>query len=120
MSQDGARCIKTADAARTQASAAAAGLAADALGSKLTGLEANYSTQLSQAAMLLANQDAKGTFLSVALFNLCMMSLDKKIVSEAHVVELFKESLKRASEMTTPTFRRNDSSAARVRRRPAA
>lgn len=104
IANDGGTCIRAADAARVQANATAAGLAAQALGSKVTEVNASFSSELSQAVMLLANQDAKGTFLSVSLFNLCMLAMSGKIKSEDHVVDIFKETLKQASTMSSPVF----------------
>ena len=44
---------------------------------------------------------------SVALFNLCMLTMNKMVSDPTVVAEIFKDSVKRAAEMTTPTFNVN-------------
>lgn len=99
----GSACIQPADVYRVNSSLSSGKIAADAAGSKITGANAEYLAQTAQAAMLLANQDAKGTFLSVALFNLCMLSMNS-MIDASSASKLFSEALKEAANMPSPTF----------------
>jgi hypothetical protein len=100
----GKACIQAADVYRVSSANANAGFKAGALGSKLSDVDVTTSNQMVQAALALSNQDAKGTFLSVALFNLCMLHANGAIVSEQNVLEAYKRSVEEAGKMTSPTF----------------
>lgn len=102
-SQNGTTCIQSAGVFRVGSAAASGKIAADAAGSSVTGLDVGYSAQSAQAAILLASQDAKATFLSVALFNLCMMSMNGQIQG-TDAAAAFSNALEKAANLQSPTF----------------
>jgi hypothetical protein len=103
MHKDGNACIHTASYARLTAANTAAGLAIDAMKGKTPGVDANVSQTLSQAAMLLSNQDAQGTYLGVALFNICMMSVNG-LLDKAGAEKLISKALETSASLRNPVF----------------
>lgn len=95
-------------------------LAADALGKKITGIDASASSKMVETAMLLANQDAKGTFLSIALFNLCMMHANGAVTDNSMIKELFIKSLDSSANMTSGSFNSNPGQVSAGDAKPAA
>ena len=100
ISQSGAACIQAADVYRVASAAADAQLKADALGSKVTNIDAGASSQRAEAAILLASQDVRGTFLSIALFNLCMFTSNQQL-SSSQVLTAFTHIVDKAASMPT-------------------
>ncbi|WP_157654036.1 hypothetical protein [Burkholderia ubonensis] len=100
ISPTGKSCIQAADVYRVASAAADAQLKADALGSKVTNIDANASSQRTEAAILLASQDVRGTFLSIALFNLCMFASNQQMTS-GEVTTAFAHVVDKAASMTT-------------------
>lgn len=73
ISSDGNFCISSADVYKSRDVEFDAGLKASALES-IEGLDASTKSKILENVTKLGNKDAAGTFLSVALFNICMIS----------------------------------------------
>lgn len=99
----GNACIQSANVFRVNSGSTAGKLGADTLGQGVAGLDVGYAAQSAQAAMLLASQDAKGTFLSLAMFNLCMLAANGSLKPE-QLPALIEKAITSAATMPAPSF----------------
>ncbi|HCG8544538.1 hypothetical protein HJ036_22670 [Vibrio parahaemolyticus] len=102
ITEEGKACIQAADVYRVSSASAQASLKADALTSKAANVDASVTDSKVKAAMRLANQDAKGTFLSIALFNMCMLKAHNML--DAQTTELFKHVVTESADLGAAYF----------------
>ncbi|WP_155122387.1 hypothetical protein [Burkholderia ubonensis] len=102
ITKEGKACIQAADVYRIASTAAAAQLKADTPGSKAATIDASASSSSTESAMALSSQDVRGTFLSIALFNLCILASNDKVAS-TEIATVFMHAVDQAAAMSVPT-----------------
>ena len=100
ISKEGQYCILSADVFKSRNIGVDAGLKASAL-QGVEGLDATMKTELVEQITRLSEKDAAGTFLSVALFNICMISHNQKLSGD-QVTGLVEKALASAAGVANP------------------
>ena len=88
-------CISTADVYKTRNTEFDAALKAGAI-NEISNLDASTKLKLLEQVTKLSEKDAAGTFLSVALFNICMISSNQKLTAE-QTEELITNAINKAA-----------------------
>lgn len=95
--ETGEFCISTADVYKTRNTEFDVALKAGAI-NEISNLDASTKLKLLEQVTKLSEKDAAGTFLSVALFNICMISSNQKLTSK-QTEELITNAINKAAEV---------------------
>lgn len=95
--ESGEFCISTADVFKTRNTEFDAAIKAGAI-KEISNLDTSTKLKLLEQATKLSEKDAAGTFLSIALFNICMISSNKSLSAEQTVI-LVNNAINKAAEL---------------------
>lgn len=97
VTKDGKACIAPADVFKARNVDIEVGLKAGAL-KGIENLEASAQRKLVEHITKLSEKDATGTFLSIALFNVCMLS-NNHLLTQQQIIDLTEKALEAASKI---------------------